>query len=1089
LTGTFYSARLWDMADGREVRRFEWDFRFFNIVALYYSAAAFSPDGRRVLTNSGDTPRLWDVANGREARRFEGGSDFVTAVAVSPDGRQVLTGSWENTAVLWDAATGAEIRQFVGHSEHVRSVAFSADGRRVLTGSEDRTVRLWDVATGKEVRKFEGSWGVVGSVAFSPDGRSVLTGGHHAARLLEVATGREVCKFEGLSGPVEVAFAPDGQCVLTSADHTARLWEIATRAEIRRFEGYANFQDSFAFSANGLRVLVSIGPNTTQLWELGAATESRRFVGANVGDSLSPDGQRLLLLTERTGHTAQLWDIGTGTEIQRLEGHSDAITSVAFSLDGRSALTGSRRGTVRLWDVANSQEIRKFEGHTEAVLSVAISAGGRTILTAGLDSTVRLWDVATGKEIHKLDGYPVVAYSPDDRHALSGLHDGTARLWDVTTAAEICKFEGHSRSIESVAFSADGRHLLTGSADHTARLWEVATGAEICRFEGHCDAIDSVAFSPNGRHVLTESLDRTARLWDAKTGQELCTLASFRDGSWAVVDPLGRFDASNDGEVDGLHWVVGNEPVELAQLKDRYYEPGLLAKLMGFNEEPLREVSAFHAPKLYPEVMVTKATAGATTFTIDLKNRGGGIGRVLVKVNGKEMIADARGPDHDPNAEALSLEIDLADDPRLKPGEENVIEVQAYNAEGYLRSRGLRFTYTPPGEAEIAKPDVWAIIAGASDYRGDEIDLRYAAKDAQDFATSLQLAAGRLFGADKVHLTLLSTDQDDPSATPTRDNLVKALEDARRAKPGDVLVVYMAGHGVNFGGQDGDFYYLTGDARTANLSDPEVRRLTSLSSQELTELIKAIPALKQVMILDTCSAGRLVDKLTESRRVPSSQIRALERVKDRTGMHILAGCAAEAVSYETSRYGQGLLTHSLLLGMRGAALREDEYVDVGKLFHFAADKVPELAKGIGGIQRPELAIPKGGASFDVGRLTSEDKVRVPLKSARPLVLRCYFGDKRRRRDVLGLSKQINDVLRDQSAHGEGAPVFVDADEFPGAYQVAGDYQVEAKDIRVTVFIGRGKVDVAEFEVSGQTTDLRRLAIEVVEQVRQRISSQ
>ena len=180
-------------------------------------------------------------------------------------------------------------------------------------------------------------------------------------------------------------------------------------------------------------------------------------------------------------------------------------------------------------------------------------------------------------------------------------------------------------------------------------------------------------------------------------------------------------------------------------------------------------------------------------------------------------------------------------------------------------------------------------------------------------------------------------------------------------------------------------------------------------------------------------------------------------------MHILAGCAAEAVSYETSRYGQGLLKHSLLLGMCGAALREDEYVDVGKLFHFAAHKVPELAKGIGGIQRPEIAAPKGGASFDVGRLTSEDKVQVPLKSERPLVLRCYFGDKRRRRDLLGLSKRINDVLRDHSARGEEAPVFVDADEFPGAYEMAGDYSIEDDRVTVAVFLGRDEEDVVEME--------------------------
>ena len=78
-----------------------------------------------------------------------------------------------------------------------------------------------------------------------------------------------------------------------------------------------------------------------------------------------------------------------------------------------------------------------------------------------------------------------------------------------------------------------------------------------------------------------------------RQARELCRLVSFDKGEWAVVDPVGRYDASNGGDVEGLHWVVGNEPIALNQLKERYYDPGLLAKHLGFNKEPLRDVAAF----------------------------------------------------------------------------------------------------------------------------------------------------------------------------------------------------------------------------------------------------------------------------------------------------------------------------------------------------------------------------------------------------------------------------------------------------------------------------------------------------------------
>ncbi len=175
--------------------------------------------------------------------------------------------------------------------------------------------------------------------------------------------------------------------------------------------------------------------------------------------------------------------------------------------------------------------------------------------------------------------------------------------------------------------------------------------------------------------------------------------------------------------------------------------------------------------------------------------------------------------------------------------------------------------------------------------------------------------------------------------------------------------------------------------------------------------LKEIPALKQVMVLDTCAAGTAARRLVEKRSISSSQLRAIERLKDRTGFHVLMGSAADAVSYEAAHYQQGLLTYALLNGMRGAALREGEYMDVSQLFQHAADEVPRLASHIGGIQRPQIAAPRG-TSFDIGRLKTKDRQAIPLAQTKPMILRPVLQNVVELHDNLNLEVKVRHRLRE-----------------------------------------------------------------------------
>jgi hypothetical protein len=257
------------------------------------------------------------------------------------------------------------------------------------------------------------------------------------------------------------------------------------------------------------------------LW-LRHAFPLRSFVGPTgpvYSVAFSPDGRRAL--TGSSGRTARLWDARTGQLLAALRGHTKEVTSVAFSPDGTRALTGSWDKTARLWDARAGQEMATLKGHAGSVYSVALSPDGGSALTGSTDGTARLWDARTGKELATLKGHvgPVdcVAFSPDGRRALTGSRDKTARLWDARTGQELTALKGHTGPVDCVAYSPDGTRALTGSADKTARLWDPRTGKELAALQGHTGAVASVAFSPDGKQALTGSHDGTARLWDVST--------------------------------------------------------------------------------------------------------------------------------------------------------------------------------------------------------------------------------------------------------------------------------------------------------------------------------------------------------------------------------------------------------------------------------------------------------------------------------------------------------------------------------------------------------------------------------------------
>jgi eukaryotic-like serine/threonine-protein kinase len=569
---------LWDAATGREPRVFE------GPRGKFAGAVALSPNGQVFATGSQFDGRgrergcvnIWDAATGELQQSLGGPNGLdkdveIGALAFSPDGKTLLSGSGDGTINLWDLKTGHVLKTFKGHTEFVRGV-FSPDGSRIASASGDKTVKLWDVKSGNKLFTSRYLSYMVTSVAFSPgDGRYLAAGSWGSdARLWDVARPRDPHEIELLGQPLttalDVSFSPDGRYLAASNSNTIRLWIVETGEAWATLKGHSNVVSSVAFLDGGRTLASGSSDRTVKLWDIARAGADRDVFSGHSGSvhSLAFTREGKTLASGGSDGLIRLWDVESGRERPRLE-NPDKSPGVVLSLAIHGRILADNRTC--LWDLETGRLLKGLPTDRTTSWQVAFSHDGDgAILATASSEKVWLWDVSKWELRQSipadLDGITSLAFSPDGRFLSAGGSDRTVRLWDVATGRELVnldhRFRGHQGFVDSLAFSPDGRTLVSGSWDGTVKVWDVADAAKPTlrhTLAEHAGMVWAVAYSPDGKTIASGSEDKTIKLWDPTTGRERCTLVGHTSKIRCLAFSRdGRILASGDGGGTIRYW-------------------------------------------------------------------------------------------------------------------------------------------------------------------------------------------------------------------------------------------------------------------------------------------------------------------------------------------------------------------------------------------------------------------------------------------------------------------------------------------------------------------------------------------------------
>ncbi len=232
-----------------------------------------------------------------------------------------------------------------------------------------------------------------------------------------------------------------------------------------------------------------------------------------------------------------------------LKGHKSRVSSILFSPDGQTIVSGSYDGTINLWDAAGGNLKQTLKANAGGVSVLAISPDGQKVASCGPDRELMIFEAANGKLLYVKDfdgGVLALGFSPDGQT----LAVATSGIYLLDSANGNLK---HSIPTENfyalaLAFSPDGK-TLAGSFRDEVKLWDSANGNLKQTLAKSADSAHPLVFSSDGQTLVGASLHGRIFVWEIAAGNLKHTLKANTDKVPIAFSPDGKTLASGGDEL------------------------------------------------------------------------------------------------------------------------------------------------------------------------------------------------------------------------------------------------------------------------------------------------------------------------------------------------------------------------------------------------------------------------------------------------------------------------------------------------------------------------------------------------------------
>ncbi|EDV25613.1 uncharacterized protein TRIADDRAFT_23688, partial [Trichoplax adhaerens] len=380
-----------------------------------------------------------------------------------------------------------------------------------------------------------------GTLQFSSSAQHIFCTFGTKVQVVDIKTGAVTTSFDEDEDIITcLAVTPDDKWLLTCSQNLLlRQWNWQEKSCTRAWKSaHVGPVVAMEFDASSTLLATGSSDSTIKIWDISSNYYTHNLKGSQgVVNTISfhPDPAILHLFSAADDYKIRQWDLKSSKCIRIFEGHYSSISSLAFSHDGKTLLSGGRDNVVNLWDIA-SKSLLKTIPTFEIVESVVVlpsdinfpgkeSNNSMHYITVGNKGVIRIWRANDSRCVHQLSpsnfsnselaAFTQISYLKPTNSLALVTFDHNVMIYDVEDLKLKKLLIGHNDEIVDASFVCkDDSHIVVATNSPDLRIFQHATMSCQMLF-GHTDTILSLDVSYDRQLIATSSKDHTIRVWKA----------------------------------------------------------------------------------------------------------------------------------------------------------------------------------------------------------------------------------------------------------------------------------------------------------------------------------------------------------------------------------------------------------------------------------------------------------------------------------------------------------------------------------------------------------------------------------------------